>query len=122
MILPYVTKSSCKHGIIISLWLICSIRCRFSISYISISGIAAHDRCNISQVFTFFSISMSNVLLFFSFVLFVCCFCFLFFVSFMPQAKNQQSHSLYLVLTYFIFVTTIFRFIVFKFYDFVILL
>ena len=27
----------------------------------------------------------------------------------MPQVKNQQSHSLHLILAYFIFVTTIFR-------------
>ena len=47
---------------------------------------------------------------------------YVFFVFFMPQAKDQQSHSLYLILAYFIFVTTIFRLIVFKFYDFVILL
>ena len=32
---------------------------------------------------------------------------FIFF--FMPQVKNQQSHSLHLILAYFIFVTTIFR-------------
>ena len=40
----------------------------------------------------------------------------------MPHTKDQQSHSLHLILVYFIFVTTIFRLIVFKFYDFVILL
>ena len=38
---------------------------------------------------------------------------------FIPQAKDQQSNSLLLILTYFIFVTTIFRLIVFKAYDFV---
>ena len=41
---------------------------------------------------------------------------------FMSQVKDQQSHSLHLSLAYFIFATTIFRLIVFKFYDFVILL
>ena len=41
---------------------------------------------------------------------------------FMPQAKHQQSHSLHLILAYFIFVTTIFRLIVFKVCDFVVLL
>ena len=39
--------------IIISIWLICHVQCRFSISYLSIPGIAAHDRCNISHIFTF---------------------------------------------------------------------
>ena len=48
-------------------------------------------------------------------------FCFFSF-SFIAQVKDQQSHSLHLILAYFIFVTTIFRLIVFKFYDFVILL
>ena len=41
---------------------------------------------------------------------------------FMPQVKDQQSHSLHLILASFIFVTTIFRLIVFEFYDFVFLL
>ena len=45
---------------------------------------------------------------------------FLFF--FMQQVKDQQSHSLHLILANFIFVTTIFRLTVFKLYDFVILL
>ena len=49
-----VSKPSCTHEIIVSLWLICCIQCGFSISYLSIPGIAAHDRCNISQIFTFF--------------------------------------------------------------------
>ena len=31
----------------------------------------------------------------------------------MPQVKNQQSHSLHLILAFFIFVTTIFRFCIF---------
>ena len=52
---------------------------------------------------------------------FKCMYCFI-TSFFMPQVKDQQSHSLYLILAYFIFVTTIFRLIVFKFYDFVILL
>ena len=51
--MPYVSKSSCTHGIIISLWLICCIQCGFSISYLSIPEIVAHDRRNISQTFTF---------------------------------------------------------------------
>ena len=41
---------------------------------------------------------------------------------FMPRVKDQQSHSLQLILAYFLFVTTIFRLIVCKFYDFVFLL
>ena len=41
---------------------------------------------------------------------------------FMPQVKDQQSHSLHLILASFIFVTTIFRLIIFEFYDFVFLL
>ena len=41
---------------------------------------------------------------------------------FMAQVKDQQSHSLHLILAYLIFVSIIFRLIVFKFYDFVILL
>ena len=40
----------------------------------------------------------------------------------MTQVKDQQSHSLYLILAYFIFVTSVFRMIVFKFYDFAFLL
>ena len=47
-----VSKPSCTHGISVS-WLICYIQCGFSISYISIPGIVAHDRCNISYIFTF---------------------------------------------------------------------
>ena len=46
----------------------------------------------------------------------------IFFFLFMPQVKDQLSHSLHLILAYFIFMTTIFRLIVFKFCDFVILL
>ena len=48
------SKPGCKHGIIVSLWLICYIQCGLSISYLSIPGIVAHDRCNIFQIFTFF--------------------------------------------------------------------
>ena len=51
--------------------------------------------------------------------LFIYLFIYLFF---MPQVQDQQSHSLHIILTYFILVATIFRLIVFKFYDFVILL
>ena len=31
----------------------CYIQCGFSISYLSIPGTAAHERCNISDIFTF---------------------------------------------------------------------
>ena len=55
-----------------------------------------------------------------------CMYCFIspyfLFFLFMPQVKDQLSHSLHLILAYFIFMTTIFRLIVFKFCDFVILL
>ena len=36
----------------ILLWLIYYNQCEFNISYISIPGIAAHDRCNISNIFS----------------------------------------------------------------------
>ena len=52
--MPCFSKLGCTYGIIVSLWLICYIQCGFSISYLSISGIVAHDRCNISQIFTVF--------------------------------------------------------------------
>ena len=52
--MSYVSKPGCTHGIIVSLWLICYIQCGLSISYLSIPGIVAHDRCNISQIFLFF--------------------------------------------------------------------
>ena len=52
--MPCVSKPGCTHGIIVSLSLICCIQCGFSISYLSIPGIVAHDTCNISQIFTFF--------------------------------------------------------------------
>ena len=45
---------------------------------------------------------------------------FVFFL--MSQVKVPQSHSLHLLWAYFIFVTTMFKLIVFKFYDFVLLL
>ena len=152
MIIPCVTKPSCTHGTIISLWLICYIQCGFSISYLSIPGIVAHDRCNISHIFTFsfqFQCLMSCcifhlhnclllllllilllllLLLLLSVVLFlilfvnVCIVLYPLIFFFMPQVKDQQSHSLHLILAFFIFVTTIFRLIVFKFYDFVFLL
>ena len=48
-----------NYRTIISLSLICYIQCGFSISYISICGIAAHDRYNVSHVFLF----NSNVVL-----------------------------------------------------------
>ena len=47
-----VSKLTCTHVIIISLWFICPIQCRFSIYYLSIPGKATSDRCNISHVFT----------------------------------------------------------------------
>ena len=52
--MPCVSKTTCTPVIVISLWLICHIQCGFSISYLSIPAIAAHDGCNISHVFTFF--------------------------------------------------------------------
>ena len=133
--MPYVSKPSCTRGIIVSLQLICCIQCGFSISYLSIPGIAAHDKCNIPPIFTFFvqfQCPMSRCF----FRLYNCLFCLqsfckcifllfffggVFYVCVL-QAKDQQSHSMYLILAYFIFVTTIFRLFVFKFYDFVILL
>ena len=48
-----VSKPTCTHVIIIWLWLTCHIHCGFSFSYLSILGIAAYDRCNISHVFAF---------------------------------------------------------------------
>ena len=53
MIMPCVSKPNCTHGIIVSLWLICYTQCQFSISYLSIPGIVAHDRCIISCIFPF---------------------------------------------------------------------
>ena len=50
--MPCVSKPGCTHGIIVSLWLICYIQCGFSISYLSIPGIVAHDKCNISLFFS----------------------------------------------------------------------
>ena len=52
--MPCVSKLGCTHVIIVSLWLICFIQFRLSISYLSIPGIVAHDRCNIFQIFIFF--------------------------------------------------------------------
>ena len=89
---------------------------------------------HISQIFTFFvqfqcpllccSFDLYNCLLFvLPSILFVnVCFFGGFFVVvfFTPQVKDQQSHSMYLLFAYVTFVTTIFRLIVFKFYDFVI--
>ena len=51
--MPCVSKPTCTHVTIILLRLICYIQCRFSISYVSIPGRAAYDRCNISHIFTF---------------------------------------------------------------------
>ena len=128
--MPCVSKPSWTHGITVSLWLIYCIQCWFSISYLSIPGIAAQGRCNISQIFTFllnFNVQCRAV----PFIYVTICFIFnpfckcmlLFFVFFyMLQVKDQESNSLYLILAYFIFVTSIFRLAVFKFYDFVILL
>ena len=62
-IMPCVSKPTCTNVIIISLWLICHIQCGFSISYLSISGIAAHDRCNISTFLPFFSFNVVLCLL-----------------------------------------------------------
>ena len=42
-IMPCVRKPNCTHVIIISLWSICHIQCGFSISYLFIPGIAAHE-------------------------------------------------------------------------------
>ena len=134
--MPCVSKPNCTHGIIVSLWLICYIQCGFSISYLSIPWIVAHDRCNISQIFTFFvqfqcpmsccAFHLYNCLFYLQsflqmYVLFYISL-FIYLFIFMPQVKDQQSHSLHLISAYFIFVTTIFRLIVFKFYNFVILL
>ena len=116
--MPCVSKPTCVHVIIISLWLICRIQCGFSISYLSIPGIAAQDRCNISHVFTF-SFQLSCGVL--SIMIILICFvfnplckrmwqCFMSPCSFlMPQDKEQQSHSLPVILIYLIFVTTTFR-------------
>ena len=57
-IMPCASKPTCTHVIIILLWLICHIQCGFSISYLLIPGIAAHDRCNISRFHFFFSALM----------------------------------------------------------------
>ena len=51
--MPCIGKPSYTHEIIISLWLICYIQCEFSVPYLSIPGVAAHDRCNISHIFAF---------------------------------------------------------------------
>ena len=51
--MPCFSKPSCIHGIIIPLWLISYIQSGFSISYLSIPGIVAHDRCNIYHISTF---------------------------------------------------------------------
>ena len=51
--MPCVRKPTFTHVIIISLWLIRHIQCQFSISYLSIPGMEAHDRCNISHVLLF---------------------------------------------------------------------
>ena len=49
-------KNPQVYLIIIREWpnLICCIQCGFSIFYLSIRGIVAHDRCNIPQIFTLF--------------------------------------------------------------------
>ena len=52
--MPCVSKPSCTYVIIVLHWLICCIQCGFTISYLSIPGIVANDRCNIFQIFTFF--------------------------------------------------------------------
>ena len=54
MIMPCVSKPSCtKFQDQVSLWLICYIQCQFSVSYLSIPGIVAHNRCSIFHIFTF---------------------------------------------------------------------
>ena len=52
--MPCVSRPGCTHGIIATLWLICYIQCWFSISYLSIPGIVANDKYNISQIVIFF--------------------------------------------------------------------
>ena len=47
-----VSKFSCTHGSC-HFCLICYIQCKFSIACLSIPGIAAPDRCKISNSFTF---------------------------------------------------------------------
>ena len=68
--MPCVSKPTCKHVIIILLWLICDIQWGFSIC-LSIPGIAAHDICNTSRVLLFlFSFdAVLGLLLLFWFVL-----------------------------------------------------
>ena len=61
MIMSCFRKPKCTYGIIVSLWLIYYIQCGFSISYLSIPGVLAHDRSNISQIFIFFFLFTFNV-------------------------------------------------------------
>ena len=66
-IMPCVSKLTCTHVIIISLWLICNIQCRFSISYLSISGIAAHEDVIFPMILLFlfsFNVVLGLILLF----------------------------------------------------------
>ena len=51
-IMSCVSKPSCTHITISSICLIYHIQCGFSISYLYIPRILAHDRCNISQIVT----------------------------------------------------------------------
>ena len=93
--MPSVTKPTCTHVIIISLWLICYIQCVFKISYLSILGIAAHNRCNISHVFTFLInfnvvLRLSFIWLFFGRIKFI----YLFIYFFIWTCLFTHNHSI----------------------------
>ena len=69
--MPCVNKFTCAHAIIIWLWLICHIQCGFSISYLSIPGILAHDKCIFSMLLLFlfiFNVAFGLMLLFWLFL------------------------------------------------------
>ena len=132
--MPCVSEPTCTHVIIISLL----VNVMFSAGSVSPIYPFLGQQPMIDVIFPKFLLFLFNfnvqcraVPFIYITVCFVfnpfckCMYCFTspyFFFFFMPQAKDQQSHSLHLILAYFIFVTTIFRLIVFKFYDFVILL
>ena len=60
--MPYASKPPSRDVIVTSFWFICHIQCGFSISYLSIPGIAANDTWNMSHVFTFsFQLSCGDV-------------------------------------------------------------
>ena len=124
-----VSKPRCTHGIIVSLWLICCI----SPIYPFLGQQPMIDviipkyllfLCNFNvQCCAVPFIYITVCFVFNPFCKYMYCFTSpYFFFFFMAQVKDQQSHSLHLILVYFIFVTAIFRLIVFKFYDFVVLL